>query len=71
MRGEHDTFGSMAAGGLTGALYKSTGTLLFLFSFFLSLTYPALLLAGVRPAFVAATFMSAVAGLWSYAKRNV
>lgn len=51
MRGEHDTFGSMAAGGLTGALYKST--------------------AGVRPAFVAATFMSAVAGLWSYAKRNV
>ena len=25
-RGEHDTYGSMAAGALTGALYKSTGT---------------------------------------------
>ena len=26
MRGKHDTLGSMAAGGLTGVLYKSTGT---------------------------------------------
>lgn len=26
IRGKHDAFGSMAAGGLTGALYKSTGT---------------------------------------------
>jgi len=25
MRGKHDTFGSMSAGALTGALYKSTG----------------------------------------------
>lgn len=25
IRGKHDAFGSMAAGGLTGALYKSTG----------------------------------------------
>ncbi|KIL65551.1 hypothetical protein M378DRAFT_161871 [Amanita muscaria Koide BX008] len=26
MRGKHDTLGSMAAGGLTGAIFKSTGT---------------------------------------------
>jgi len=25
VRGKHDTFGSMAAGALTGALFKSTG----------------------------------------------
>ena len=25
LRGEHDTFGSMAAGAITGFLYKSTG----------------------------------------------
>lgn len=27
LRGKHDIFGSMAAGGVTGGLYKSTGTL--------------------------------------------
>lgn len=27
IRGRHDTLGSMAAGGFTGLLYKSTGTL--------------------------------------------
>ena len=26
IRGKHDAYGSMAAGALTGALYKSTGT---------------------------------------------
>ncbi|KAF8557800.1 mitochondrial import i [Imleria badia] len=50
-RGKHDTAGSMAAGALTGALYKST--------------------AGVRPAFVAATLISGLAGIWSYVKKSV
>jgi len=50
-RGRHDTLGSIAAGGLTGAIYKST--------------------AGVRPALAAATFASALAGLWSYVKQSV
>lgn len=27
MRGKHDTLGSMSAGAMTGALYKSTGKL--------------------------------------------
>ncbi|KAJ6485907.1 Tim17-domain-containing protein [Mycena sanguinolenta] len=51
MRGKHDIFGSMGAGGITGFLYKST--------------------AGVKPALAAATFMSGVAGIWSYVKKNV
>ncbi|KAJ7460607.1 Tim17-domain-containing protein [Mycena latifolia] len=51
IRGKHDILGSMGAGGLTGALYKST--------------------AGVKPALAAATFMSGVAGIWSYVKKNV
>ncbi|KAJ7623455.1 Tim17/Tim22/Tim23/Pmp24 family-domain-containing protein [Roridomyces roridus] len=50
-RGKHDILGSMGAGGITGALYKST--------------------AGVKPALAAATFMSGVAGIWSYVKKNV
>ncbi|RDB23821.1 Mitochondrial import inner membrane translocase subunit tim23 [Hypsizygus marmoreus] len=50
LRGKHDTLGSMAAGALTGALFKST--------------------AGVKPAIAAATFMSAMAGLWSYVKKS-
>ncbi|KAI1793558.1 Tim17-domain-containing protein [Ganoderma leucocontextum] len=50
-RGEHDTYGSMAAGALTGALYKST--------------------AGVKPALAAATFISGLAGMWSYVKTRV
>ncbi|KAI0794022.1 Tim17/Tim22/Tim23/Pmp24 family-domain-containing protein [Fomes fomentarius] len=50
-RGKHDTYGSMAAGALTGALYKST--------------------AGVKPALAAATFISGLAGIWSYVKRAV
>ncbi|KAI0788799.1 Tim17/Tim22/Tim23/Pmp24 family-domain-containing protein [Abortiporus biennis] len=51
LRGKHDTVNSMAAGALTGAIYKST--------------------AGVRPALAAATFISGLAGLWSYVKRSV
>ncbi|KAF9245274.1 Tim17-domain-containing protein [Melanogaster broomeanus] len=50
-RGKHDTAGSMAAGALTGALYKST--------------------AGVKPALVAATVISGLAGMWSYVKKSV
>ncbi|KAF7308735.1 hypothetical protein MKEN_01072600 [Mycena kentingensis (nom. inval.)] len=50
-RGKHDIFGSMGAGGITGALYKST--------------------AGVKPALAAATFMSGMAGIWSYVKKNL
>jgi len=50
-RGKHDTAGSMAAGAVTGALFKST--------------------AGVRPALVAGTIVSGMAGLWSYVKKSV
>jgi len=51
LRGKHDVFGSMAAGAVTGGLYKST--------------------AGVRPALAAATFISGLAGVWSYVKKSV
>ncbi|KAF8998554.1 Tim17-domain-containing protein [Cyathus striatus] len=51
LRGKHDTLGSMAAGAITGALYKST--------------------AGVRPALVAATAISGMAGVWSYVKKSL
>ncbi|TFL01891.1 Tim17/Tim22/Tim23/Pmp24 family-domain-containing protein [Pterulicium gracile] len=51
VRGKHDIFGSMSAGGITGALYKST--------------------AGVKPALAAATFMSGMAGVWSFVKKSV
>jgi len=50
-RGRHDAAGSMAAGALTGAIYKST--------------------AGVKPALAAATFMSGLAGIWSFLKQSV
>ncbi|EGN92195.1 hypothetical protein SERLA73DRAFT_191443 [Serpula lacrymans var. lacrymans S7.3] len=51
VRGKHDTIGSMAAGALTGGLFKST--------------------AGVKPAIAAATFISGLAGVWSYVKKSV
>ncbi|PFH51044.1 hypothetical protein AMATHDRAFT_59977 [Amanita thiersii Skay4041] len=51
MRGKHDTLGSMTAGALTGALYKST--------------------AGVKPAVVAATLVSGMAGVWSLVKKSI
>lgn len=50
-RGRHDTAGSMIAGALTGAIYKST--------------------AGVKPALAAATFVSGLAGIWSFLKQTV
>ena len=61
----------MAAGALTGALYKSTGTP----STLLLRDYPLLLfrhvLAGVKPALAAATLISGLAGIWSYVKTRV
>ncbi|KAF7973962.1 hypothetical protein HWV62_13930 [Athelia sp. TMB] len=51
LRGKHDIFGSMAAGAVTGGLYKST--------------------AGVKPALAAATFVSGLAGVWSYIKKSI
>jgi len=50
-RGRHDAVGSMVAGALTGAIYKST--------------------AGVKPALAAATFVSGLAGIWSFLKQSV
>ena len=70
-RGEHDVYGSMAAGALTGALYKSTGAP----SRSFLRDRPSLLschvLAGVKPALAAATFISGLAGIWSYVKTRV
>ncbi|KAF8343457.1 Tim17/Tim22/Tim23/Pmp24 family-domain-containing protein [Amanita rubescens] len=51
VRGKHDTLGSMSAGALTGAIFKST--------------------AGVKPAIVAATLVSGMAGVWSFAKKRI
>lgn len=67
-RGEHDTMGSMAAGALTGALYKCTGGLSLNVS---ACTKAHQHSAGVRPALAAATLVSSFAGLWSYVKRSV
>jgi import inner membrane translocase subunit TIM23 len=67
-RGRHDLLGSMAAGGLTGAIYKSTGTFSLLPT---SSLQPMLFSAGVKPAFAAATFMSGLAGAWSFLKQSV
>lgn len=68
-RGRHDAAGSMVAGALTGAIYKSTGTC------FLSLSpnLPPHIsnLAGVKPALAAATFVSGLAGIWSFLKQSV
>jgi import inner membrane translocase subunit TIM23 len=60
----------MGAGGITGLLYKSTGnsTNFTAFSHDPDFYSPS---AGVRPALAAATFMSGVAGIWSYVKKNV
>jgi import inner membrane translocase subunit TIM23 len=70
MRGKHDTMGSMAAGAVTGALFKSTGSpwsssadIYFLIIY--------IFLAGVRPAIAAATVISCMAGIWSYVKKSV
>ena len=70
-RGKHDIMGSMAAGGFTGLLYKSTGARHTSDRPFASSSIFPLLSAGVRPAFAAATFMSGMAGIWSYVKKSV
>jgi len=59
----------MVAGALTGAIYKSTGV----FFLFLSLNLPTHIsnLAGVKPALAAATFVSGLAGIWSFLKQSV
>lgn len=67
-RGEHDTVGSMAAGAVTGALYKCTGEPSLKVSAY---SKAHKYLAGVRPALAAATLVSSFAGLWSYVKRSV
>ena len=68
-RGRHDAVGSMVAGALTGAIYKSTGAC------FLSLSLdPTPHIsnpAGVKPALAAATFVSGLAGIWSFLKQSV
>jgi hypothetical protein len=64
----------MAAGALTGALYKSTGTNGFpqpLCLRFLINKKNFSPLAGVKPALAAASVISGVAGIWSYVKKSV
>jgi import inner membrane translocase subunit TIM23 len=73
-RGKHDTFGSMAAGAVTGALYKSTGESARFASGGRSnrrCLRPSHLTAGVKPALAAATMISGGAGIWSYVKRRI
>ena len=61
--------GSMAAGAITGAVYKSTGSswLLSTYLFFSSHMFSA----GIKPVIAAATLVSAMAGIWSYVKKSV
>lgn len=68
-RGRHDAVGSMVAGALTGAIYKSTGASFLSLS--LNPTADISNLAGVKPALAAATFMSGLAGIWSFLKQSV
>jgi hypothetical protein len=66
-------FGSMAAGALTGALFKSTGGR-FPISPLLVHTnsmFALLFTAGVKPALATATVVSAFAGVWSWIKTRV
>lgn len=63
--------GSMAAGAVTGALFKSTG----MFSSqkisrWFSHLCPVMS-AGIKPAIAAATVVSGMAGIWSYVKKSV
>lgn len=64
-------YGSMAAGGVSGLLYKSTGMSLSLGLPLSHLKCRILFLAGVRPALAAATLMSGAAGVWSLVKKTV
>jgi import inner membrane translocase subunit TIM23 len=70
MRGKHDTMGSMAAGAVTGAIFKSTGSRSSISAdIYLLIFY--ILLAGIKPAIAAATVISGIAGIWSYVKKSV
>lgn len=68
-RGKHDAYGSMAAGGLTGALFKSTGKSVL--DVLMNQCLRELLAAGVRPAIATATLMTGAAGIWSFMKRKL
>ena len=68
MRGKHDTMGSMAAGALTGAIFKSTGSS---WSFSTDIFSHLSLSAGIKPAIAAAAVVSGIAGIWSYVKKSV
>jgi import inner membrane translocase subunit TIM23 len=62
--------GSMAAGAVTGALFKSTGLLSWLtYNIFSHLCFA--MSAGIKPAIAAATVVSGMAGIWSYVKKSV
>ncbi|KAJ4473697.1 Tim17/Tim22/Tim23/Pmp24 family-domain-containing protein [Lentinula aciculospora] len=68
-RGKHDILGSVSAGAITGALYKSSGKLFTSkISIILTISWS---LAGVKPALSAAIFMSGMAGFWSYVKKII
>lgn len=69
-RGKHDTAGSMTAGAITGALFKSTGKA-FPFEVLISPLTRLVLPAGVKPALISATIVSGAAGLWSFVKKSV
>jgi import inner membrane translocase subunit TIM23 len=72
LRGEHDSMGSMAAGALTGAIFKSTGNLIsFCIEFRLCFLTHFPLSAGIRPMAVAAILGSSLAGIWSYVKKSI
>jgi hypothetical protein len=63
--------GSMAAGALTGAIFKSTG-IFFLYGKAGSFSHlHSHLLVGIKPMVVAAMLGSSLAGIWSYVKNSV
>jgi len=71
LRGKHDSMGSMAAGALTGAIFKSTG-IFFLCGKAGSFSHlHSHFLVGIRPMVVAAMLGSSLAGIWSYVKNSV
>jgi import inner membrane translocase subunit TIM23 len=72
-RGKHDYLNAIGAGAVSGAIYKSTGELSAAVTLAVKLQNGMKLtvVAGVRPALVGATIVSAAAGGWSYFKTVV
>ncbi len=71
LRGKHDSMGSMAAGALTGAIFKTTG-IFFLYRNASSFSHlRSHLSVGIKPMVVAAMLGSSLAGIWSYVKNSV